>query len=110
MNRMIGIIEEAGRSDVSVVTLIHGYGSSGKGGVIRSECRKVLDYMKSRGQICDYIKGEEFTQRSSKVKVLLQRYPQLRFDENLNKKNRGITQVILVWVALFLPSLVITSL
>lgn len=49
---------------VKVLTIIHGYGSSGKGGAIRSECRKNLDYLCSTGEIKGFIPGEDFSSRS----------------------------------------------
>ena len=94
LNRMVEIVDDSIRSDVNVLTLIHGYGSSGKGGVIRAECRKMLDFLKSKGQIRDYIAGENFNKRSGTVKSLLQRYPKLGSNKNLNRGNRGITLVI----------------
>jgi hypothetical protein len=93
--RMHEIIDDAIRNDVRVLTLIHGYGSSGKGGVIRSECRKMLDFLKSKSVIGDYIGGEDFNKRTGTVKSLLRRYPQLAADKHLNRGNRGITLVIL---------------
>jgi len=95
LNRMNGIIKESVRNNVNVLTLIHGYGSSGKGGAIRLECRKTLDFLKSKGQINNYIIGEEFTKRTGSVRSLLRRYPQLETDKHLNRGNRGITLVIL---------------
>lgn len=95
LHRMTEIVDDGARSGVTIITLIHGYGSSGKGGVIRSECRKMLDYMKSRGQIADFIPGEDFSKRSGRGKSLLRRYPQLSSDKNLGKSNRGITLVVL---------------
>ncbi len=95
MERMGVVIEDGVRTGVSVLTLIHGYGSSGKGGVIRKECRKNLDFMKSRGRISDYITGEAFNKKSGVVKTLLRRYPQLISDRNLNRGNRGITLVVI---------------
>jgi uncharacterized membrane protein YvbJ len=93
--RMTEIIGDSARNGISVLTLIHGYGSSGKGGVIRSESRKTLDYLKSKGKIKEYIPGEEFNHRLGRVKELLNRYPQLKSDKNLNRGNKGITLVIL---------------
>jgi hypothetical protein len=95
LNRMNEIIEDSARNHVNVLTLIHGYGSSGKGGVIRLECRKSLDFLKSKGVINNYIIGEDFNKRSGSVKSLLRRYPQLEADKHLNRGNRGITLVIL---------------
>lgn len=109
LHRMHEIIDEAIRNDVKVLTLIHGYGSSGKGGVIRSECRKMLDFLKSKGVISDYIGGEDFNKRSGTVKSLLRRYPQLGADKHLNRVNQGITLVILSWGLLILPALAATT-
>ncbi len=95
MQRMHQIIRDAKLQGVTVLTLIHGYGSSGKGGVIRTECRKTLEYMESHKEIQGYVIGEEFQHRSKPVKALLSRYPQLKNDCNLNKANKGITLVFL---------------
>ena len=88
-------IEDAAKNNIQVLTLIHGYGSSGKGGRIRLECRKNLDFMKSKGRIRDYIAGEDFSRKFGPAKVLLQRYPQLSTDGNFNKGNRGVTLVVM---------------
>ncbi|GAB6193457.1 Smr/MutS family protein [Desulfocastanea catecholica] len=109
LHRMQEIIDDAIRNDVKVLTLIHGYGSSGKCGVIRSECRKMLGFLKSKGVINDYIGGEDFNKRSGAVKSLLRRYPQLGADKHLNRGNQGITLVILSWGLLILPALVVTT-
>lgn len=93
--RMNEILQDAAARKITVLTLIHGYGSSGKGGVIRQECRKILDYMQSSGRIDGYVPGEEFSDRSNRVKALLGRYPRLKKDRNLNKGNKGITLVFL---------------
>lgn len=89
------VIEEARRVEIDALTIIHGYGSSGKGGVIRKECRSLLDYMCSIGELTDYVTGEDFHRRNGLVKNLLNRFPQLSTNKNLNKNNRGITLVIL---------------
>lgn len=95
LNHLKAVIDEARRREVQVLTIIHGYGSSGKGGVIRTECRNLLDYMCSNGELSSYITGEDFHRRNGLVKNLLSRFPQLNCNKNLNKNNRGITLVIL---------------
>ncbi|MBU0946041.1 MAG: Smr/MutS family protein [Proteobacteria bacterium] len=79
---------------VRLVTLIHGYGSSGKGGAIRKECRKKLDYLWRRGEIKGFIPGEEFSRRQGSTKQLLSRFPQLSDHPHLNRHNKGITIVV----------------
>lgn len=95
LRRLTETIEDAKRNRVTVLTVIHGYGSSGKGGVIREECRRTLDHLKYTGEIREYIAGEHFHKRYGQVRMLLQRFPRLRSDTNLNRNNRGITLVIL---------------
>ncbi len=95
LRRMEGAIEEAVKNNVNIVTFIHGYGSSGRGGVIRSECRKSLAFYKEKGLVRDVIAGEDFTRKSGPVKFLLHRYPQMAGNRNLNRNNRGITLVVI---------------
>jgi DNA-nicking Smr family endonuclease len=80
---------------VKVVTLIHGYGSSGKGGRIRTECRKVLDHLSRRKEIKQIIAGEEFRKRTGPGKALLRRFPNLERDFASDFSNPGVTIVVL---------------
>ena len=45
----------------TALKIIHGYGSSGKGGKIRVQARSRLAKMKGAGEIRDVIPGEEFS-------------------------------------------------
>ncbi len=94
LRRLTLEIGTARREGVHLLTLIHGYGSSGQGGVIREECRKALDYMRLKKEICDYIPGEEYSSKAGPAKALIRRYPQIGRDKNLKIKNPGITVVI----------------
>lgn len=95
IQRLLTEIQQAQVERIQILTLIHGYGSSGKGGLIRQECRKMLDHLKGQKEINDFIAGEEFNRRAGSVKSLLRRFPQLEKDHNLNRGNRGITLVVL---------------
>lgn len=95
LHRLARVIDDAIRHKITVLTVIHGYGSSGKGGVIREECRRTLDHLKVRGTIKEYVAGEDFHKNHQQVKALLQRFPRLRSDFNLNRNNKGITLVVL---------------
>jgi hypothetical protein len=94
LRRLAVEIDVASSEGVSILILIHGYGSGGKGGVIREECRKTLDLMRSTGKINDYIPGDGGA-RSGPVKSLFRRYPRLRQDRELVAANPGITVVVL---------------
>ncbi|MBM9518806.1 hypothetical protein JWG39_03105 [Desulforhopalus vacuolatus] len=95
LQRMTQRIGEAKHSGITLLVLIHGYGSSGRGGSIRVECRKVLDYQASLGEIGGYLAGEAFSQNLRAAKHWLQRYPKLAESEYLNRGNQGITLVFL---------------
>ncbi len=95
INRLLNEVEQAKQENVSILTIIHGYGSTGKGGVIRVECRKSLDYLLTSSKIQDYIPGEDFNKKSGAIKLLLRRFPGLQQNKNLNRRNQGITIVVL---------------
>lgn len=95
MRRLRAEIETARSEHLRVLTVIHGYGSSGKGGAIGAECRKLLAYFQGSGEISGFIPGEDFRHRSGPTRDLLRRYPRLATNSNLNKGNRGITLVVL---------------
>ena len=94
MQRLSRAIHSARYENVRVLILIHGYGSGGKGGGIRRECRKTLDHMRGTGMIAEYIPGENLTPGSGAGKTLLRRFPELQRDVRLNRNNRGITVVV----------------
>ena len=79
----------------AAVKLIHGYGSSGKGGRIRVEARRRLDRMKAGGEIWGYIPGESFSIYDSDTLAAFQRCPTLRRDRDLERHILGGTCVLL---------------
>ena len=88
-------IKTASAFGVTAIKIIHGYGSSGKGGAIRTEARKYLDRQKTRGQIKDYIKGEDFSIFDETTRSAFTNCDALRRDNDLERHNNGITIVIL---------------
>ncbi len=95
IRRLESVLAEAKVTGVTVLTVIHGYGSSGRGGRIKEEYRKILVYKRDRGEIRDSIPGELFKRRDSRTKSWLQRLPGLAANKNLDKGNRGITLIII---------------
>ena len=88
-------IKTAAAFGVSAIKIIHGYGSSGKGGAIRTEARKYLDRQKLRNQIKDYIKGEDFSIFNDATLSAFAVCDELRRDKDLERHNNGVTIVIL---------------
>lgn len=95
LRRLNASIGAARAQAVRVLSVIHGYGASGKGGVIRDECRKYLEILRDKGQIADFVRGEDLGKRRSQGKNLLQRFPQLDSYRDCQVANPGITVVVL---------------
>lgn len=80
---------------VKVLKLVHGYGSSGRGGAIRNAVRGELSRRKQSGQIKDFISGEEFSPFYENARRAVDAAPELRRDLDYARTNQGITIVVL---------------
>lgn len=87
------IIERAKANGVRSIKFIHGYGSHGRGGVISVEIKRLLPLLLRRKQIQSYLFGHEWDMSNSKCQKFLIRHPESAVDEDLNKRNPGITIV-----------------
>ena len=79
----------------SVIKIIHGYGSTGKGGRIRTEVRRYLDGQKEKGFVREVIPGEEFSIFSPATIKAFDVCDELRRDHDLERHNNGITIIVL---------------
>jgi hypothetical protein len=95
LRKMENELARARMERVLVITLIHGYGSSGKGGRIRTECRKVLDHLKAAKKIKEVVAGEEFRKRTGPGKYLVSRFPELTEACRSDFSNPGVTIVVI---------------
>lgn len=84
-------IKRARRDGARALKVIHGYGSSGKGGKLCHGLRKSFALRKKEGVIRDFIPGEDFSIFDNRVLALLEAVPELRGDPDLNATNEGIT-------------------
>ena len=84
-------IREAKRARARVLKVIHGYGSSGKGGALCVGLRKSFGLRRKEGIIKDFIAGEDFTIFNETVLTLLEAVPELRGDPDLGAINEGVT-------------------
>src|SRR5438034_11492853 len=89
--QVIDEIRRAKREGVRVLKIIHGYGSSGKGGTLCVGLRKSFGLRKKEGVIKDFVAGEEFSIFNPTVLALLEAVPELRGDPELNATNEGVT-------------------
>lgn len=88
-------IRRAKRERIAVLKIIHGYGSSGKGGALNVGLRKSFKLRKKEGVIRDFIAGEDFSIFNQPTLELLQAVPELRGDSDLNAINEGVTFLVL---------------
>ena len=87
-------IRQAKREKCRVLKVIHGYGSSGKGGTLNIGLRKSFQLRKKEGVIKDFIPGEAFSIFERNTLDVLEAVPQLRGDPDLNATNEGVTFLV----------------
>lgn len=88
-------LDRAKTAGVRVVRVIHGYGSSGKGGVLRVEIRAQLERLVRAGRLRDWVPGDDYTPRSEARRRIQERCPELRDVERQDLGNAGIALVVL---------------
>ena len=93
--QVLGEIRQAKREGARVLKIIHGYGSSGKGGRLCVGLRKSFGMRKKEAVIRDFILGEDFSVFNDTVLGLLEAVPELRADPDLGATNEGVT---LLWL------------
>jgi len=77
------------------VKVIHGYGSSGEGGAIRTAMQAELMQRARAGEIRAFIAGEDWRISDERSWALLQSCPELKQDSDLGRGNKGISIVVL---------------
>lgn len=93
LQRLASELETASRTGCKALVLIHGYGSSGKGGAIKDAVRKQLQFCMDQKTLRQVLPGEECGKRSGQARQLMKRFPLL--DEFVQRPNPGITLVII---------------
>ena len=88
-------LQEMRVSHVKVVKLIHGYGSTGRGGKICSGVRQELASMKRKGFIREFIPGEHFGPLDAASRKLAEQEKGITRDPDYGRMNHGITVVVL---------------
>ncbi len=88
---VIAEIRKAKREGLRALKIIHGYGSSGKGGAICVGLRKSFRLRKKEGVIKDFIPGEDFSIFDPATMAMMEAVPGLRGDPDLNATNEGVT-------------------
>lgn len=95
VRRLTAIIYRERSIGTKSFKIIHGYGSTGKGGRLRTELRRYLDKAALSGLIDFYITGENFSIFNDQTRRLLQRDRSYSHDRDIEKYNNGITIIVL---------------
>lgn len=86
-------IARAGR--LPAIKIIHGYGSTGQGGAIKTAAHRLLRERLSRGEIKAFVAGEDFSAFTNAGRAAVAARPELRNDIDFGRQNDGITVVLL---------------
>ncbi len=87
-----GLSSAKGRG-VVFVKVIHGWGSTGKGGGIKRAVKRVLPDLGKQGLLREWIHGNDWKVTHPAYLQWFQKYPELKNDRDLNRSNSGITMV-----------------
>ncbi len=93
--RLADEIKRARADGVVALIIIHGYGSTGVGGRIKTGVKQTLTIRKREGSIRDFIPGEGWAESNPQAQRLIRECPSLAVDPDLNRRNPGISLVIL---------------
>ena len=91
--RLLAEMDAARKSGVRVLKVVHGWGSSGEGGVLGPAIRRSLRLRAKEGRARLVVPGERFSADTLEGRELLERHPGLRRDSDCNRGNPGITLV-----------------
>ncbi len=89
--RLVTELEVARRRGVRLLKLIHGYGSTGVGGKLRGALRRALAEHQTARRVGRVVFGEDWSIFDATSRALLEDYPELRQDADLERANAGIT-------------------
>lgn len=88
-------IATAKRLGIKAIKVIHGYGSTGKGGKLKKGLLEYLEQQRKKGLIKAFVPGDEWSIFNPGARAVLDLYSDLRKDSDLNRNNPGITIVLL---------------
>ncbi len=93
MSRLNNALYAARASGSKYAKIIHGYGSSGKGGAIKAACQRELRVYKNRRVIKDYCSGDKFGPFSEEGRKMAASDPSVKNDRDWARNNDGVTVV-----------------
>ena len=94
-SRLLDHLRLAREQSFAAVKVIHGYGSHGVGGELRTAIQGMLARMAQSGDIQAFVAGEDWRISDETTWRLIQRHRDLKHDRDLGKCNKGISIVVL---------------
>jgi len=94
-SRLNAELEQARRVGCKALKVVHGYGSSGVGGVLKDAIRASLRKRRKEGRIRAFVPGEKWDCSDDTARQILDDCPELARDSDLGRYNEGITVVLL---------------
>jgi hypothetical protein len=88
-------LARARRAGALAVKIIHGYGSSGVGGVLRESVQQALRAMADQNRIRAFVAGEDWRISNETAWAMRNSVPELKQDPDLGRGNKGISIVLL---------------
>jgi hypothetical protein len=89
-------IRAASEMQMRVLIVIHGYGSSGRGGSIRRTVREALENNYFSDRVDEYYHGEDLVHRSELYQALVKRRPTLKHHlKQFREGNAGMTLLLM---------------
>ena len=93
MDRLKARIADARRDKVRLIHIVHGWGSSGCGGKIKTASRKYLGNQVKKGALKSLTLGEEFSTDTNAGRELMARFPELKKTGRKDFGNCGVAFV-----------------
>jgi Smr domain len=94
-HRLAEELRRARAAGVPAIKVIHGYGSTGVGGALRTGVRKSLLLRRKEGLVAEIVFGERWDIFDPVTQEVLTALPELRRDSDLQRCNPGITIVLM---------------
>ncbi len=93
--RFAEALRQARKDGASAIILIHGYGSSGVGGKIRTGIQSSLRMRQKEGLIRAFVTGENWRYGDPTTEWILNECPALDDDPDLDAGNKGMSVVLI---------------
>lgn len=96
LDALTAYIRTASEIDVRALVVIHGYGSSGTGGIIRKTIREAIENNFFADRVDEWIYGEDLKHHCALYQNLIKRRPSLKpFFKGFKEGNPGITILLI---------------